>query len=179
MSVKSEYYIEVKLSPSEIAMATHLASARQSVNRAAGISNRMVGFRDPFEIDVDGVVGEFAVAKHLNVYPDLTFERRAGGYDIAFRGLRCDVKARPYNNAPALQVPEYKKDRDNSDVYILVEVERTNTAILGFATKDKVFQDENLVDSVRSGHRHYELAWEKLTPIGDLYEYAMAQSALS
>jgi hypothetical protein len=49
---ENEYYVPVTLSPSEIGMATHLAVSRQSVNRAAGVTERMVGYRDSIDINI-------------------------------------------------------------------------------------------------------------------------------
>ena len=172
---QNEYYVPVVLSPSEIGVATHLAVSRQSVNRAAGVTERMVGYRDSIDINIDGVLGEFAVCKYLNVYPDLTFERRSGGHDCIYKGLSCDVKTRPYKENQCLQVPKYKAET-SSEIYILAEVERTKIHILGFATSAELFQPQNLTPSVREGKSHYELTWAQLTPIGDLCEYAIQKS---
>ena len=176
--IESDYYVLVVLSPSEIGVATHLAVSRQSVNRAAGVVDRMIGYRNSVEIDIDGVLGEFAVCKYLNTYPDLTFERRSGGHDCTYKGLTCDVKTRPYKDNQSLQVPQYKVET-SSDIYILAEVERTKIHVLGFAPSEKLFQPQNLTPSVREGKSHYELSWAQLTPIGDLCEYAIQKSQVA
>jgi hypothetical protein len=177
MITPNEYYVPVTLSPSEIGMATHLAVSRQSVNRAAGVVDRMIGFRESIEIDIDGVLGEFAVCKYLNLYPDLTFERRSGGHDCIYQGLICDVKTRPFKKDQALQVPEHKADGD-TEIFILTEVERTKIHILGFALRNDLFQAENLTPSVREGKFHYELSWSELIPIGDLHAHAIQKSQM-
>jgi len=174
----SDFHMPVELILFEISTSNNLAESRRKANREAGIVDRMIGFRDPLEIEIDGVLGEFAVCKYLNVYPDLTTEIRAGGHDCVYMGLTCDVKTRPYSNNPSLQVPEHKKKGD-TEIFILVEVEKTQTHILGFATREDVFRPENLKPSVRKGRFHYELPWAQLTPIGDLHAYAISQSEVA
>lgn len=174
----NEFYVPVILLPSEIVMATHLAACRRKANREAGIVDRMIGFRDPLEIEIDGVVGKFAVCKYLDLFPDLTYEPRSGGGDSVYEGLSCNVKTRPFRNYQSLQVPQHKEKSD-TDIFILVEVEKTQTHILGFASREDVFRSENLKPSVREGRFHYELPWAQLTPIGDLHEYAIQKSQVA
>jgi hypothetical protein len=83
-SQMSDFHMPVELLSFEISMSIDLAESRRKANREAGIVDRMIGFRDPLEIEIDGVLGEFAVCKYLNVFPDLTTEIRAGGHDCVY-----------------------------------------------------------------------------------------------
>ena len=174
----SEFFVHSPIHPSEATRGTEIALSRQLVNRNAGVVDRMIGFRDPLEIEIDGVLGEIAVCKYLNVFFDMSAEPRSGGIDCVYMGLSCDVKTRPFRHYQALQVPQHK-DKGDTDIFILVEVEKNKAHILGFAPRENIFRPENLKPSVREGKFHYELPWAKLTPIGDLFEYAIQKSQVA
>lgn len=174
----SEFFVHSPIHPSEVTRLIEIALSRRLVNRDAGVEDQMIGFRDPLEIEIDGVLGEFAVCKYLNRFFDMSAEPRSGGIDCVYMGLSCDVKTRPYKNNQALQVPQHK-DKGDTDIFILVEIEKNQAHILGFAPRENIFRPENLKPSVREGKFHYELPWAKLTPIGDLFEYAIQKSQVA
>lgn len=86
----------VKLTPGEIAAAGAMGSLRQVSAIAKGRPNAhgLDSARDaPWEIHIEGVLAEFAVAKCLNVYWGSLGNLR--DYDV---GMNCDVRGTKHRN---------------------------------------------------------------------------------
>ena len=112
---------------------------------SGNVVDRQVGKQDPWEIDVDGVVGEYCVAKMLNVFPDFTVSIRKGGVDlISSSGKTIDVKTTRYKNGRLLATTS--KVNDPCDIYILAIVDDKGCDVVGWATKEQLLQDVNLID---------------------------------
>jgi hypothetical protein len=109
------------------------------------VVDQQVGKDDTWGIDIDGVVGEYCVAKHLNVCPDLTVSPRKGGTDLtSVLGESIDVKTTRTKNGRLLATLE--KVSDPCDIYVLVIVDNTGGDIIGYATKEDLFHDNNIKD---------------------------------
>lgn len=109
------------------------------------VKDQQVGEEDTWAIDIDGMVGEYCVAKHMNVCPDLTVSIRNGGSDlISPKGKTVDVKTTRWKNGRLLAT--LKKAEDPCDIYVLVVVDDCGGEIIGYATKEMLFQDENIED---------------------------------
>lgn len=107
------------------------------------VVDQQVGNDDTWAIDIDGVVGEYCVAKHLNVCPDLTVSPRKGGTDLtSVFGETIDVKTTRTKNGRLLAT--LKKAVDPCDIYALVIVDNTGGDIIGYATKEDLFQEKNI-----------------------------------
>ena len=112
---------------------------------SGNVVDRQVGKQDPWEIDIDGVVGEYCVAKWLNVFPDFTVSIRKGGIDlVSHSGKTIDVKTTRYKTGKLLATTS--KVNTACDIYVLAIVDDTGANIVGWASKDELLQDCNLVD---------------------------------
>lgn len=85
-----------------------------------------------------GILGEYAVAKHLGVPDRVNTEILDGGdpgYDLMYRGRRVDVKtAGPKENNPSLRVGAHRELR--ADFFVLAhQLNRTNYRIIGYAPR--------------------------------------------
>lgn len=109
------------------------------------VTDQQVGKNDTWAIDIDGVVGEFCVAKHMNLCPDLTVGIRSGGFDLKSRKNKTiDVKTTRVKNGHLLATLD-KADK-SCDIYVLVVVDDKGGDIIGWASRENLFRDENLKD---------------------------------
>jgi len=132
---------QIKLNDAEQELAVRLASMRHAVCRKTGVKNSKIGPQSNFLTDLIGIGGELAVAKALNVYPDLTIFPRVGGADLVSRkGARIDVKT---TDNPAGRLLVRPHSIDNADIYILVIADFPEFDLAGYATKEEVFSEDN------------------------------------
>jgi len=83
---------QVLLSPGEVEQIRFRAFERQERNAKLGF-NRHQARGESFQIDFQGALGEQAVCKALNVYPDYSVTFQAGAHDgITADGRTFDVK---------------------------------------------------------------------------------------
>jgi len=67
------------------------------------VVDQQMGNQDTWSIDIDGMVGEYCVAKFLNLCPDLTVGIRSGGADLmTHKGMSMDVKTTRHKNGKLL-----------------------------------------------------------------------------
>ena len=136
--------MRVDLTSAELHICRILGVMRRSIAMVK-VTDQQVGNNDTWAIDIDGVVGEYCVAKHLNVCPDLTVSARRGGSDlISVLGETIDVKTTRTKNGRLLAT--IKKAADPCDIYVLVIVDDAGGEIAGYATKEDLFQDKNIKD---------------------------------
>lgn len=148
----------IDLSKHELLVCQTLGIFRRTC-ASGNVIDRQVGKQDPWEIDIDGMVGEFCVAKWLNVCPDFTVSIRQGGVDlISPSGKTIDVKTTRYKTGRLLATTS--KINTACDIYVLAIVDDTGCDIAGWATKEELLLDENLIDL---GHgKGYGLTQDKL-----------------
>jgi hypothetical protein len=109
------------------------------------VIDQQVGKDDTWGIDIDGVVGEYCVAKQLNVCPDLTVSPRKGGIDLKSRtGNSIDVKTTRHKSGRLLAT--VKKIENPCDIYVLVIVDDNGGDVIGYATKEDLFDEKNIKD---------------------------------
>lgn len=133
----------VNLTVHEILVCHTLGVLRRSA-AMGNVKDQQMGKQSPWEIDVDGVIGEFCVAKQFNVFPDMTVGIRKGGDDLRIKGKSIDVKTTRIKNGRLLSTK--KKIEAPSDVYILVIVDDKGGDIVGWASKDELFLEKNIRD---------------------------------
>jgi hypothetical protein len=151
----------IDLTEEELFICRMLGVMRRS-SAMHSVKDRQVGKNDTWAIDIDGMVGEYCVAKYLNVCPDLTVGPRSGGADLISRTKqRIDVKTTRIPDGRLLATIE--KAKDPCDIYILVIVDDKGGNIIGYATKDQLFSIANITDL---GHGEgYALNQEDLKPL--------------
>ncbi len=150
--------IRIDLTDQELFICRMVGVMRRSAAMGNVIDQQM-GKDDTWAIDIDGVVGEFCVAKHLNVWPDLTVGIRSGGSDLVLKnGSTIDVKTTRHKSGRLLAT--LKKVGDPCDLYVLAIVDDRGSNIVGWATKEELFVDGNKTDL---GHGvGYAMTQEKL-----------------
>lgn len=146
----------VTLTEAEVRLADYIGRRRDQVNRAAGVIDRR---RDATgEIDRDGFGAELALARILNVYPDLSLSPRQGGGDLLWGGVWVDVKqtGREYGRLIATAW----KNGEDVPLYALMTGTMPSFTFRGFAPA------------------HALLAADRLTDLGYGPTYVLPQDAL-
>jgi hypothetical protein len=149
--------IKIKLEPDEIAVCNLIGRNRALIARSSGVKDVKMGNQDGAEADVLGFMGEYAFAKHFNVFPDLGLVPRSGSADGILKGYKYDIKTTTYKNGRLLSTI---KDNDDVDMYVLAIVEEPFVFVAGYAFKDELRKESNLIDL---GHgKGYGLNQEQL-----------------
>jgi len=157
--------VKVTLTPMEQRLAKALARWRQDTQRANGVTDRRVSEKHEVDIDLEGAGAELALARVLNVYPDL--DNVPSEEDMVTRhGVRVDVKATRYTTGRLLAVP-WKKGHP-ADVYVLMVGKFPSYRVAGWIPTAELFQEQNLQDFGSGKVRGYALPQEALRPIGEL-----------
>ena len=147
----------VKLNANEIQLAQQLAKERHTKNRKAGIPNRKRGPQSEEVTELDGVGGEIAFAKALNLYPDL--KDYPGKHDMVISGKTVDVKTTRYPFGH-LEVSTDKTPGD-VDIYALVIGEMPEYSVIGWMCGDRLMKKKYLYTH-RSGSKVYRAAQSEL-----------------
>lgn len=136
--------IRIDLTEAELHICRILGVMRRSeaMNK---VKDQQMGKDDSWTIDIDGMVAEYCVAKLLNLCPDLTVSVRNGGSDLITRkGKTLDVKSTRHENGRLLAT--LKKAQDSCDMYVLVVVDNFGGTVMGWASKEDLFLEENKQD---------------------------------
>ena len=133
----------IKLSPSELRMCRFIGAMRYATTNDA-CAEQIQSDLDPLGIVVDGVIGEYCVAKHLNLHFSLDTDLRDWGADLIGRnGETIDVKTtRKQGGRLNATITSQKK---NFDYYILCELANDGAHIVGGITREMFINDKNLV----------------------------------
>jgi len=143
----------IMLTESELTLADRIARERHNSNRDAGVTDQKIDPQSDYKTDQNGIIGELAVAKRLNVYPDFAIEPSSGGIDLEYEGITIDVKATEYTNGKLL-APIWKQHKDYANVFALVTIDWPtgekmtvpDVEIPGAVPADVLFQDDNVIN---------------------------------
>jgi len=136
--------MRVNLTDSELFICRTLGVMRRS-EAMHKVSDQQMGNQGKWDIDIDGMVAEFCVAKIMNLCPDLTIGIRNGGADLISRNKKTiDVKSTRHVNGRLLAT--LKKAEDPCDIYVLVIVDDKGGNVVGWAGKEMLFKEENKSD---------------------------------
>jgi hypothetical protein len=136
--------MRVNLTDSELFICRTLGVMRRS-EAMHKVSDQQMGNQGKRDIDIDGMVAEFCVAKIMNLCPDLTIGIRNGGADLISRNQKTiDVKSTRHVNGRLLAT--LKKAEDPCDIYVLVIVDDKGGNVVGWAKKEMLFKEENKSD---------------------------------
>lgn len=134
----------VTLSESEFRIIKWLASQRSLLARKNNIIDAKIGTQDSEQIDIDGLLGEFAFAKLFNLWPDMEIGHRpVNDLECVLGGI--DVKTTRYSQGRLLA--SLKKKSIPSKWYVLMWLENEQAIhFLGAASAKYFLQDENIKD---------------------------------
>lgn len=153
--------LTLTLSEAEVRLVQYVGRRRAEGNRAAGVRDRRY---DAGDLDTDAFGAELALAKMLNVYPDLSLHPRKGGDDLVFGGVAIDVKQTKYPDGYLLATPW--KDAAASALYALMTGTLPTYTFRGFASADALFQAHRLRDLGKG--RGYAMAQADLIAQDDI-----------
>ena len=131
----------VELDSSEILVCECIGRMRSLIARSAHIEDRKIGNQNGSDADVMGIKGEYAFAKHFNVFPDLGLSPRSGSYDGKLKGVAYDIKSTHRKNGHLLAT---KKVNPDVDMYVLCVVTQNQVDIKGYIFKKDFIRPENL-----------------------------------
>ena len=121
------------------------AKMRYNASRSANVYNAKIGPQSNEETDLLGLGGELAVAKWLNVYPDLTSYARQGGVDLTSNtGKRIDVKTTKYATGKLLA--KINTPYLDIDVFVLVTTVYPVFTVCGWATKEELIHSDTVAN---------------------------------
>ena len=151
------------LNSAEQIVCKQLALMRYEIARAVDRKDQQIGNQPSWQTDEDGIGGEIAASRLLNVYPSLVLKPDAG-WDVMYRGKRIDIKTTRYKSGRLLA--KLNARDDEVDVYLLVTGTFPEYDVVGYVLKDSLLSPKNVIDL---GHgRGYGLSQDKLTPIEKL-----------
>lgn len=135
--------IKVELDYSELQFCQMVGRNRSLVARGNNVRDAKKSNQDGAEIDVIGFTGEYAFAKHFNLFPDIGWSPRSGSKDGVYNGNRYDVKSTKNPNSQLLCT---LKDNPNVDIYVLCVVQGSTIDIKGWALKSELVDKDNIVN---------------------------------
>ena len=151
------------LNSAEQIVCKQLALMRYEIARAVDRKDQQIGNQPSWQTDEDGIGGEIAASRLLNVYPSLVLKPDAG-WDVMYRGKRIDIKTTRYKSGRLLA--KLNARDDEVDVYLLVTGTFPEYDVVGYVLKDSLLSPKNIIDL---GHgKGYGLSQDKLTPIEKL-----------
>lgn len=126
-------------------MCRMLGNVRSIANRTNSIVNKQIGKQIAFEIDEDGVIGEYAFCKAKNIFFDPSAAPRAGSYDCLLMGQRIDVKTTRYAQG---RLAVATKRNPDVDILVLAIYDTANNKVAfpGYTLADRLYQPEYLKD---------------------------------
>ena len=125
--------------------------------------DRQVSKQNPYDMDIDGFMGEFIVAKYLNVMPDFTINEKKNAVDLIWNNKTIDVKT-TRNPRGNVYVTEYHR-KSPCDIYIQVVLLDAHLGeITGWIGKETMFDVATLVEGKHPSYciKQPDLIKEKL-----------------
>ncbi len=149
----------VQLTQADVDWCRRLSEIRMEENRRAMVAEQK-RMADGDQASFEGVVGELALARWLDVSVDTTTQPRSGGYDMRKDGYRWDAKATALPNGRLLKT---LKENNVVDVYALALLHRLADLLVvlrGYAFAGELIDPTNIIDL---GHGPtYGLAQDRL-----------------
>ena len=154
---------QIILNSAEQIVCKSLALMRYEIARAVNRKDQQIGKQPSWQTDEDGIGGEIAASRLLNIYPNLVLKPDAG-WDILYQGMKIDVKTTRYINGRLLA--KLNSRDEEVDAYLLVTGTFPEYNVVGYASRDSLLSPENIIDL---GHGEgYGLSQEQLTPVEEL-----------
>lgn len=150
----------IQLTEAEMATVQILSNIRTIVARLNNVRDAKMANANGVDIDFDGLIGEYAFCKKYNLFLDITASPRSGTYDCLYNGKRVDIKTTRHKNGRLLCT---MKKNDDVDVYVLAIIDGYNVYFPGWAYKDELRKDENIIDLGYG--QGYAISQDRLRPL--------------
>lgn len=134
----------ILLTEAEVRICQWLAKQRHSSNRSGGVVDAKIGPQSCEDTDLEGICGEFAFCKAMNLYPDMSISPRKGTDDVTLNGKTVDVKTTRYKTGKLLA--RKTKGETPSDIYVLVVGQCPQYKIIGWCRSTELLCENNLID---------------------------------
>lgn len=134
----------VELNEAEQRLAKFLAKARYENARSKNIPNKKIGPQSNELTDLEGIAGELAFCKLMNVYPNLQTVVIPEDDCLLLNGLRVDVKTTKYKNGRVLAASW--KEENTIDVYALMVGEFPSYRFAGMISAKKLLVEERKIN---------------------------------
>lgn len=132
----------VDLTQTELQILDYVASRRFIETSKHGTDRKQDNTRSGWEIVLDGVYGEYAVAKSLNLLFDLNCDYRKFGADlVSKKGTLIDVKSTRWTDGP-LNATGWSEDKP-ADIFILTEIYDSYVLIKGYVDRETFLSKSN------------------------------------
>ena len=152
----------VSLNEHEMVLVKLLGLLRHHANISAKTIDRKRSSEDGDDINITGVMAEYAFCKWKNVFMDCSTENRSGSYDVLCKGLRIDIKATKNENGNL--ICQLKENLD-VDIYILAIVSQNSVEFIGWISSVDLRKEENKKDLSGHGYKCYFMPRDKLKKI--------------
>jgi hypothetical protein len=134
----------VTLTDSEVALCNHIGRLRSESSRNLGFTDKKIGKQSGFQTDLEGFAGELAVAKTLNLFPDLDSDDSYPADLITADGQLIDVKTTHYESGKLIAA-KWKRG-GGADWYVLVIGTIPRYRIAGAMRSKDLIVPERLTD---------------------------------
>jgi len=154
----------MRLTDTEVEICEIVGRIR-NIKTSALCGEQIQSLLNPVQISIDGVLSEYMVAKHLDLFFDLNCDVRKFGADlISKKGAKIDVKSTRRKDGD-LNIRITHKDKDYQ-IYVLVELdEQNNGQIVGFINREDAINDNNLANNLRTNEMYYKINRSLLKPL--------------
>lgn len=157
--------IIIDLSTTEMQIIEFIAALRYYETSSKGTERKQSSL-DSLQMGVDGVMSEYAVAKHYNIHFDMNCDYRKFGADlISQKGKTIDVKSTRKENGN-LNAVGWSKSKP-ADIYVLTEIitneHQNKVKLIGWINKESFLIPEYISD-VGNGD-FYSMPAIRLNPI--------------
>ena len=150
--------MRIKLDYAEMKLAEYIAKERQKHDTKSGYTNRNQSGFDDLKIGIQGMEGEIAICKAMNIYPDLATDH-IQKQDLYIKGYSFDVKTTYKSHF--LNVA-YWKAQNPCDFYALVIKDGETFDICGYISKWDMFRRQNVTKGPRGDY--WRIHKSKLKP---------------
>lgn len=136
--------IIVQLDKSEIALLMKIGEMRNSATSKHSPDMAQDKTQNGVQMSIQGTIGEYAVAKKMNLHFDINTAYRNFGADlVSHRKARIDVKSTTKKGGNMNAVGWTKPE--DADVYILTEIEIPVVTIVGWVRSADFINEDNMV----------------------------------
>jgi len=131
------------LTRTEQQLAQYVAKQRHIYNRENNIEDGKIGPQSEYITDLNGIGGELAFCKLVNIYPDITTDQGQPAFDCKIANKKIDVKTTTWNTGHLLVKQDVKS---KCDFYVLMIGTFPHYRYAGWASAREVFNNNNLKD---------------------------------